>query len=97
MSSLVLAGRIANDLERIRAHLLAHHAEDVEERINEIISALQLLTQHPQIGRRAGPGKRELVIGRWGRGYVALYAYDRLDDVVAVTALRAQREGGFVE
>lgn len=97
MASLVLAVRIGDDLERIRSHLLAHEASHVEAHLDEIIDALQLLTRHPFIGRKVGQGWRELVIGRGSRGYVALYAYDRLDDVVAVAALRAQREKGFGE
>lgn len=97
MASLLFVTRIDSDLERIRLHLRAHEAADVELRLDEIIDALQLLTQHPLIGRRVGKHKRELVIGRGSRGYVALYAYDRLKDVVAIVALRAQREAGFVD
>jgi len=94
---LVLASRLADDLDRIAAHLLEHEAGDVEARLAEVIEALQVLTRHPLIGRKVEPGRRELVIGRGARGYVALYAYDPLDDVVAVAALRTQREAGFVE
>lgn len=97
MASLLFATRIDSDLERIRLHLMAHEAADVEIRVNEVIDALQLLTQHPLIGRRVCLGKRELVIGRGNRGYVALYAYDRQNDMVVIAALRAQREAGFVD
>jgi len=97
VASLLLAARVWDDLDRIRAHLLAHDVEDVEARVDEIIDALQLLTRHPLIGRKVGQGQRELVIGSGSRGYVALYAYDRLDDLIAVAALRAQRELGFGE
>ena len=55
----------------------------------------QALALHPMIGRKVASGKRELVIGRGSRGYVARYVYDMHDDVVAVTALRAQKEVGF--
>jgi toxin ParE1/3/4 len=96
MASLLFATRIDSDLERIRQHLLGHDVSDVEIRVNEIIDALQLLTQHPLIGRRVGQHMRELVMGRGSRGYVALYAYDQLEDVVIIAALRAQREAGFV-
>jgi len=37
------------------------------------------------------------VIGRSARGYLALYAYDALEDVLVVAALWAQREAGFSE
>ena len=94
MTRLVLASRLADDLDRIEAHLLAH---DGPARLADIIEVLQLLERHPLIGRKVQGGRRELVIGSGARGYVALYAYDALDDVVAVAALRAQREAGFGE
>jgi hypothetical protein len=40
-------------------------------------------------------GKRELVIGRATRGYVALYRDVAGIDTVFVLAVRAQREDGF--
>ena len=67
MTLLVLAGRVGDDLERIRSHLLAHEASGAETRIDEIIDALQLLTRHPLIGRKVGQDRRELVIGRGSR------------------------------
>ena len=97
MTRLVLASRLADDFERIAAHLLLHDAKDVQARLAEIVQALRVLELHPLIGRKLRAGRRELVIGRGGCGYVALYAYDPLDDVVAVAALRAQREAGFGE
>ena len=97
MTRLVLATRLADDLDRIAAHLLEHDASDVEARLAEVIEALQALTRHPLIGRKVKLGRRDLVIGRSARGYLALYAYDALEDVVVVAALRAQREAGFSE
>jgi toxin ParE1/3/4 len=40
-------------------------------------------------------GKRELVIGRGSRGYVALYRYVPEMDIVFILALRSQREAGY--
>ena len=97
MTRLVLATRLADDLDRIAAHLLDHEASDIEARLAEIIEALQVLTRHPLIGRKVKLGRRDLVIGRGARSYLALYAYGALDDVVIVAALRAQREAGFGE
>ena len=95
MTRLVLAGRLVDDFARIEAHLLAQEVADVDGRLMEIVDALQALALHPLIGRKVASGKRELVIGRGSRGYVARYVYDMHDDVVAVTALRAQKEVGF--
>jgi len=97
MTRLLFAGRLADDFARIEAHLHAHEVGDVQARLTEIVDALQVLTQHPLIGRKVAFDRRELVIGRGAGGYVALDAYDAFDDVVAVGALRAQREAGFGE
>ena len=97
MTRLQLSDPVFDDLVRIAEHLHAHDVYDVEARLAEILGALGILTEHPLIGTRVAHGRRELVIGRVGRGYVALYAYDPLDDVVVVAALRAQREAGFAD
>lgn len=54
-------------------------------------SAIQILTHSPLIGRPVKDGKRELVIGRATRGYVALYRYVAAINMVFVLAVRAQR------
>ena len=97
MTRLVLAAEFAEDVERIVAHLLAHDAERVGERVAEIFGALAILHQHPLIGRQAPLGRRDLIIGRDARGYVARYHDEAVDDAVVVLALRAQREAGFVD
>lgn len=95
MTALLLAPELRQDFARIAEHLEAHDAADIDVRLGEIVDALQLLGLHPLIGRPAGGPWRELVIGKGSRGYVALYLYDELDDVVSVMALRAQREAGY--
>ena len=95
MTTLRYASGLNEDVERIVAQLLLHGVQAVNERVAEVFEGLWLLTQHPRIGRPAGSGERELVIGEGSRGYVALYRYDALDDAVEVLALRAQREAGF--
>ena len=61
----------------------------------EIVEAIQVLLHSPLIGRKVRGGKRELVIGRASRGYVALYRHVSEIDVVFVLALRGQRESGY--
>ncbi|MCA0240382.1 MAG: type II toxin-antitoxin system RelE/ParE family toxin [Proteobacteria bacterium] len=63
--------------------------------MDEVFDALDLLQRHPLIGRPAGGDRRELVIGRGTRGYVARYRFDEAADIVHVLALRTQREAGF--
>ena len=95
MTRLVLATALADDIERITLHMLAQDVANVDERIDEIYGALALLREHPLIGRPGAQDRRELVIGRDTRGYVARYRYDPVEDKVVVLALRAQRELGF--
>ena len=68
---------------------------DAPARIGEIVQALQILTHSPLIGRPVKGGKRELVIGREPRGYVALYRFVANIDTVFVLAIRSQRESGY--
>ena len=96
MTRIELAPEVADDFDRIVAHLEMHAATDGAERLREIVAALDVLQTSPLIGRPAAGGKRELVIGRPSHGYVALYRYVPDIDIVFVLAVRAQREAGFV-
>ncbi len=69
------------------------------EHIEKILNAVQILDRHPEIGRDVGgmPALRELVISHGGSGYVAMYEYSVLEDLVRVAAIRHQREAGYKE
>ena len=95
MARVELAPQVADDLDRIYDHLARHGAEGVAERFDEIIHAIAVLETNPRIGRLARKGKRELIIGRGSRGYVALYRFVAEIDTVFVLALRSQREAGY--
>ena len=95
MTRIELAPEIFDDLDRIFDHLAAHGAEEIPQRIAEITGALQVLEHSPLIGRKVHTGKRELVIGRGSRGYLALYRYVNVIDTVFVLAIRSQRELGY--
>jgi len=95
VTTLNYADELRQDVDRIVAHLVEHEAQHIDERLAELFDALLLLKRHPLIGRPSDGGRRELVIGEGGRGYVALYRYDVLDDAVEILALRGQREMGF--
>ena len=97
MTRLVFDPDLTLDIDRIASHLIRHEVQHVDVRIDEIFHALALLTQHPLIGRPATPGRRDLVIGKDARGYVARYRFDELTDTVIVMALRGQKEAGFVD
>ena len=95
MARVRLAPAVLEDLERIVAHLHQHEVEDAEARVEQIIAALDVLESNPLIGRPAGEDRRELLIGRDSRGYVALYRYVPVIDTALVLANRAQREAGY--
>ncbi len=97
MAGIELAPEVTEDFDRILDHLATHQVENPGQRIGEIITALDVLDQNPLIGRPAENGKRELVIGRRSRGYLALYRYLPEMDIVFVLAIRSQREAGYSE
>ena len=95
MTRVELAPEVAADFERILDHLLAHGVDTASARIREIVDAIDVLQTNPLIGRPTDGGKRELVIGRRARGYVALYRHLPEMDAVFVLAVRSQREAGY--
>ncbi|MGV8898335.1 MAG: type II toxin-antitoxin system RelE/ParE family toxin [Burkholderiaceae bacterium] len=95
MSRIELAPEVGDDLDRIFDHLAEHDVDDIPTRIDEIIQAISVLELNPLIGRPVNGDKRELIIGRRSRGYVALYRYVAEIDTVFVLALRGQREVGY--
>ena len=105
MAGIELAPEVGDDIDRILDHLSQFEAEDAPDRIQQILEAIAVLENNPFIGRpvdvqagvstTGGSALRELVIGRRGRGYVALYRYVPELDIVFVLALRGQREAGY--
>ena len=97
MARVELAAELADDFDRILDHLAEYRVENPGLRIREIIEAFNVLEHNPMIGRPVNGDKRELVIGRRSRGYVALYRYVVEVDTVFILALRSQREAGYAE
>lgn len=95
MARVELAPDILEDFDRILAHQAQYAPDDASARISEIVQAIEVLAHNPLIGRPVSNGKRELVIGRKARGYVALYQYVDEIDTVFVLAVRSQREAGY--
>ena len=97
MARIELAPQLAEDFDRIIDHLVMHQVAQADQRVDEIIAALDVVHQNPLIGRPVVDGQRELVIGRDARGYLALYRYESLMDMVFVLAIRSQREAGYAK
>jgi len=96
MSLVEFAPAVTDDFDRILAHLASHDVVDAPERVRDIVAAIGALERNPLIGRPLRGNRRELVIGRAARGYVALYRYIAALDTVFVLAIRSQREAGYV-
>lgn len=95
MARIEFAPEIVDDIDRIFDHLAKHEVADIAACIQNIIDAISVLERNPLIGRPAGGDRRELVIGRRSRGYVALYRYVEEIDIAFVLALRSQQEAGY--
>ena len=95
MTAVVYTLRALDDLNRVEDFLLEVDAPAARKTIPLIVSAIEMLCQHPNVGRRRGGQVRELAISRGKTGYVALYRYDEIRDVARVLAIRHQREIGL--
>lgn len=94
MAQVILSAQALEDLERLREFLRETAPEIAESRVASVLDALAVLGAHPRIGRRKSGELRELVIGQGRTGYLALYLYDEVRDIVRVLRLRHQREAG---
>lgn len=95
MARIELATEVFDDFDRFFDHVSRFDVDSAPSRIADVLAALQLLASSPLIGRSVQGGKRELVIGRGSRGYVALYRYVESIDVAFVLAIRHQSESGY--
>ena len=95
MARIELAPEVLDDFDRFVDHLARFEVEDIPGRVAQIVQAIDILSHSPLIGRPVRGGKRELLIGRGSRAYVALYRYLPDIDTVFVLAMRSQRESGF--
>jgi plasmid stabilization system protein ParE len=82
------------DLERLGEFLLQQAPESAPAVLARVTAAVEILADHPLIGRRVEGELRELVILRGASGHVALYRFDPVRDVVRLLRIRHQREVG---
>jgi plasmid stabilization system protein ParE len=95
MIELVYAAQALRDLQRLVDFLLETDPQAAQDTAALIIEALEILVQHPEIGRKVHFGQRELVISRGRTGYLALYRFLPHIDRILILALRHQREAGY--
>ncbi len=95
MAQWLLSEAAAQDLEELTDFLLQHLPQEAAQTVDLVVDALAILEHHPRIGRPVAHGMRELVISRGKTGYLALYEYDEVNDLVIVLAVRHQREQDY--
>ena len=95
MARLIYSARALADLERLTDFLLETAPAAALATVELIAEAVEILANHPLVGRPAEHGLRELVISRGRSGYLALYSVEPAQDVVLILAIRHQREAGY--
>jgi len=94
MTVLLITKSAERDLNRLTEFLLDDAPEAAVHTAELVIDGLNTLKRHPRIGRKREDGLHELVISRGKSGYIALYRYGEIRDIVTVLAIRHQREVG---
>lgn len=95
MARLSYSARALADLERLVEFLLESDLAAALGAADLITEPVQILRNHPLVGRPCESELRELVISRGRSGYLALYDYVEAQDVVLILAIRHQREAGY--
>ncbi len=95
MARLIYSRRALLDFERLTDFLLETEPAAALETVKLISEAVNILENHPLVGRPVEQGMRELVISRGRTGYLALYSYEEAFDTVLILTIRHQREAGY--
>ncbi|MFD1254977.1 Toxin RelE1 [Devosia equisanguinis] len=92
MPHLAYTDQALRDLQRLRAFLLVKNLRAAARAGETILSYLDALETAPEIGRPLDAKRRELVIPFSNGGYVALYEYLPLENLIVVQSIRHQNE-----
>jgi plasmid stabilization system protein ParE len=95
LARLIYSREALDQLERLVDFLLENDPAAAQGTVELIEGAVDILGDHPLIGRPAGAGLREILISRGHSGYVALYSFERAYDTILILAIRHQREAGY--
>ena len=97
MAQVIYAAEALADLERLTGFLLEQAPESAPAVLAHVTEAIEILVDHPLIGRRVDGELRELVILRGVSGNLALYRFDPVRDIVRMLCIRHQREVAYRE
>jgi plasmid stabilization system protein ParE len=89
--------RVMGDLERLFDFIAEEDPVRARKQVLSVRRVLELLADHPLLGREAEEGRRELILSRARHGYIAKYRGLPAEDVVLILAVRHQREAGSAE
>jgi plasmid stabilization system protein ParE len=95
MATVEITRRALADLERLFDFIAAENPRKAREQILSVRKALELLGDHPLLGRTAEDGRRELILSRGRYGNIAKYRWLPDEDVVLILAVRHQLEAGY--
>jgi plasmid stabilization system protein ParE len=97
MARVEVTARAMGDLERLFDFIAEGDPVRARKQLLSVRRALELLADHPLLGREAEEGRRELILSRGRHGYIAKYRWLPAEDVVLILAVRHQREAGYTE
>lgn len=97
MARVEVTERALADLERLFDFIAEEDPARAQRQLSSVRRALELLADHPLLGREAEDGRRELILSRGRYGYVAKYRWLPAEDIVLILAIRHQREAGYSE
>ena len=92
MAEIVYSPNAIANIERAFEYLAERDPRSALAAASAIRTAVEVLTQHPLIGRPVEGNLRELVISFGRTGYVALYRFVPSENRARVLAIRHQRE-----
>ncbi len=96
MPRLIWTPSALNDVRRAYRFLHDKNVAAAMQAVSAIRQGVQILAQHPEIGRPVEvmePEYREWPIPFGSSGYIVLYHYD--GQAAIITAVKHQREAGF--
>lgn len=92
MAQVVYSESALADLERAFEFIASHDPHVALAAARAIREGVDVLANHPLVGRVVEGGLRELVISYGKTGYVALYRFLPTQDQIRILAIRHQRE-----
>jgi plasmid stabilization system protein ParE len=97
MARVEISERALADLERLFDIIATENPQRARKQLLSVRRALELLADHPLLGRSAEDGRRVLFLSRGRYGYVAKYRWLPAHEVVLILAVRHQLEAGYSE